>query len=304
MILYGTNPIAWTNDDDPRIGAHLTLADCLRDCREIGFDGIEKGHRMPADGTALKGALAEYGLRFVGGWHSTNILAEGVTLAAERAALDRHIAMTRQAGSDLLIVCECSNTVHGNDAVPVNERPVLSEAEWVRFMGGINALAAHAAAQGMRFCYHHHMGTCVESAADIDRFMAMAGPEVKLLLDTGHCTFGGADPAEVARRYMDRVGHIHCKNIRPAVMAEVRRDGLSFIEGIRRGAFTVPGDPEGCIAFEPVLEIAARAGYAGWLVIEAEQDSAVRIPLHYQGMGLRALRRMAQAAGLDQGVPA
>lgn len=301
MIRYGTNPIAWSNDDDHSIGAHLSLEDCLSDCRKIGFDGIEKGHKMPSDGPALKAALAEYGLRFIGGWHSTNILAQGAMIEAEKAAMDVHIAMSKAAGSDVLIVCECSNSVHGNDQVAVNDRPVLTDPEWGRFMDGINALASYAAAQGMRFCYHHHMGTCVESRDDIDRFMAAAGPDVLLLLDTGHCLFGGADPAEVAHKYMHRVGHIHCKNIRREVMNQVRSEGLSFIEGVRRGAFTVPGDPEGCVDFAPVLQVAAEHGYQGWLVIEAEQDSATRNPLHYQGMGHKALRQMAAEVGLDRG---
>ena len=304
MILYGTNPIAWSNDDDHSIGAHLSLDDCLSDCRTIGFDGIEKGHKMPNEGGALKTALGEYGLRFVGGWHSTNILAAGATLDTEKAALDVHIAMTKGAGSDVVILCECSNAVHGNDQVAVNDRPILSDEEWDRLMAGLNALATHAAGQGVRACYHHHMGTCVESAGDVDRFMAAAGPDLHLLLDTGHLTFAGADPAAVAAKYMDRVGHIHCKNVRADIMAQVRNDGLSFIEGVRRGAFTVPGDVEGCVDFPAVLQVAARAGYSGWLVIEAEQDSAIRDPLHYQSMGLAALKAAAVETGLDQGVTA
>jgi inosose dehydratase len=98
---------------------------------------------------------------------------------------------------------------------------------------------------------------------------------------------------------MDRVTHIHAKNVRPAIAAQVREQNLSFLEGVRRGAFTVPGDPEGCVDFAPVLRIAADHGYSGWLVIEAEQDSAVRDPFKYQSMGLNALREMARAAGLD-----
>jgi inosose dehydratase len=296
MILFGTNPIAWSNDDDQTIGAHLTLEDCLRDCQTIGFDGIEKGHKMPNEGAALKAKLAEYGLRFVSGWHSTNLLVNDI--ATEKAAMQSFIDMLKAAGSDRIITCECSNTVHGNDAVPVNDRPQMTEAEWQRFTQGIEELAAFTADHGIMLVYHHHMGTVIESAADIDRFMAMTGPRTRLLLDTGHCTFGGADPAEVARKHMTRVGHIHAKNIRPEIMAEVRRDNLSFLEGVRRGVFTVPGDPEGCVAFEPVLRIAAEHGYDGWIVIEAEQDSAVRDPLHYQGMGLKALKQMARDAGL------
>ena len=297
MILYGTNPIAWSNDDDTTIGAHLSLDDCLSDCRRIGFDGIEKGHKMPSDGAALKARLAEYGLRYAAGWHSTNLLVND--LDAEKAALQVFIDMTKAAGGDHINACECSNTVHGNDAVPVNDRPVLTDAQWERFSTGYEALSAVAAGEGVKMGYHHHMGTIIESAADIDRFMAMAGPATRLLLDTGHCAFGGADPTEVAGKYMGRVSHIHAKNVRPEVMRDVRELNLSFLEGVRRGAFTVPGDPEGCVAFEPVLRIAAEHGYQGWLVIEAEQDSAVREPFRYQSMGLTALRRMAREVGLD-----
>lgn len=299
MILYGTNPIAWSNDDDQTIGAHLTLEDCLSDCRRIGFDGIEKGHKMPAQGEVLKSRLAEFGLRFVGGWHSTNLLVNDI--ATEMAALQTFIDMVKAAGGDHINACECSNTVHGSDATPVNDRPIMTDDQWQRFSEGYETLSMHAAKQGVAMGYHHHMGTIIESADDIDRFMAMAGPHTRLLLDTGHCTFGGADPEQIARKYMDRVTHIHAKNIRADIMERVRSHNLSFLEGVRLGVFTVPGDPEGCVDFAPVLKIAAQHRYSGWLVIEAEQDSAVREPFHYQSMGLSALKQTARAVGLDDG---
>jgi inosose dehydratase len=299
MIRYGTNPIAWSNDDDWTLGDHLSLEDCLEDCRRIGFDGIEKGHKMPDDGPALKARLAEYGLAFVGGWHSLNLLT--ADLETEKRRLADWIAFTKAAGGGHVNACECSNTVHGTDAVPVNARPIMTDAEWDRFSEGYEELARLAAEEGVTLGYHHHMGTIIESPGDIDRFMAMAGPYTRLTFDTGHATFGGGDPAELARKYMDRTVHIHAKNIRPAIMREVRDRDLSFLKGVRRGAFTVPGDPEGCVDFEPVLRIAAEHGYSGWLVIEAEQDSAVREPYRYQNMGLQALRSLARSTGLDAG---
>lgn len=296
MILYGTNPIAWSNDDDWSLGDHLSLDDCLRDCREIGFDGIEKGHKMPDDGATLKAKLGEYGLRYAAGWYSTNLLVNDIE--TEKANLQKWIDFSKAAGSVHINACECSNTVHGNDKVPVNDRPVMSDAEWDRFSKGYEELSAFAAAQGMKMAYHHHMGSVIESGADIERFMEMAGPHTRLLLDTGHAYFGGADPEALARRYMDRITHIHCKNIRPKIMQQVRDETLSFLEGVRRGAFTVPGDPEGVVEFEPVLRIAAEHGYEGWIVIEAEQDSKVYEPLKYQGLGLRTLKEIAGRVGL------
>ncbi len=299
MILYGTNPIAWTNDDDRSLGAHISLAQCLDETAAIGFDGIEKGHKLPTTVEGLKIELGGRGLRFVSGWHSTNLLVNSIE--AEKAAMQPFLDLLKAMGSTVIIVCETSNAIHGNDGVAVNDRPRLSDGEWKAFGAGIEALAQFAAAQGIRLAYHHHMGTIVEAEWEIDRLMAETGPATHLLLDTGHCTFGGGDPVRLARRHMGRVAHIHAKNVRPDIMAEVREQGLSFLEGVRRGVFTVPGDPDGCVDFPAVLKIAAGHAYQGWLVIEAEQDPAVRVPLTYQSMGLRYLKAVAVQVGLDRG---
>ncbi|MBO6757513.1 MAG: myo-inosose-2 dehydratase [Roseibium sp.] len=298
MILYGTNPIAWSNDDDQSLGGHIPLETCLADAGKIGFDGIEKGHKFPLDPAALKAALDPHGLMFVSGWHSLNLLAHPVS--AEKQAIQPHLDLLKAMGCKVCIVCETSNAIHGNDAAGVNDRPQLAESDWADFGANVEEIAQFCAEQGITLVYHHHMGTVVESGGDIDRFMAATGPATKLLFDTGHAYFGGADPEAVARRHMDRVAHLHAKNVRSDIMRTVRDDNLSFLEGVRRGVFTVPGDPDGAVAFEPVLKIAAEHGYDGWLVIEAEQDPSVRDPFHYQSMGLKALKDMARAAGLDK----
>lgn len=300
MILYGTNPIAWANDDDTSIGARIPTERILREAgREIGFDGIENGHRWPDDPHALKALLGEYGLRFVSGWHSTHLLVRSV--AEEIAAVGPHLAKLRANDCRVCIVCECSNTVHGRADVPVNDRPRLTDAEMAGFGAKMEAFAAWMAGQGITLAYHHHMGTVVESAGEIDAFMAATGPATHLLFDAGHCAFGGGDPETVLRRHAGRVAHFHAKNIRQPVTGRVRAEGLSFLQGVLAGAFTVPGDPEGAIDFVPLLRILAEAGYDGWLVIEAEQDPDQRDPLTYQAMGLRALKAAAHEAGLDRG---
>ncbi len=299
MILYGTNPIAWSNDDDQTLGADISLESCLDDCAKIGFDGIEKGHKFPQTIEGLKDVLHPRGLKFVSGWHSTNLLVNSVE--QEKAAMQPFLDLLNGMGCKVIIVCETSNAIHGADDLAVNDRPHLKDADWAAFGAGIEALAAFSAAQGITLAYHHHMGTIVEAEWEIDRLMAETGPHTHLLLDTGHCTFAGGDPVRLAKKHMGRVAHIHAKNIRPDILKQVREQGLSFLEGVRRGVFTVPGDAEGIVDFHGVLEVAAAHGYDGWLVIEAEQDPAVRIPMDYQSMGLRALKGFAKRAGLDRG---
>ncbi|CDZ64029.1 myo-inosose-2 dehydratase [Neorhizobium galegae] len=299
MILYGTNPIAWSNDDDRSLGAHISLDQCLDETAKIGFDGIEKGHKFPQEPAALKAVLEPHGLRYVSGWHSLNLLTNSIE--DEKKAMQPALDLLKAMGSKVIIVCETSNAIHGDDGKAVNDRPKLPDSAWKSFGAGVEALAEFAAGQGISLVYHHHMGTIVESEDEIDKLMAHTGPHAKLLLDTGHCLFGGGDPERAAKNHMARVGHIHAKNVRPDIAAQVRNEGLSFLEGVRRGVFTVPGDKEGGVSFPPVLKIAAEHGYEGWLVIEAEQDPDVRNPFEYQSMGLASLKAMAQAAGLDKG---
>ncbi len=298
MILYGTNPIAWSNDDDRTLGAHISLEQCLDETSKIGFDGIEKGHKFPQEPGALKAVLEPRNLRFVSGWHSLNLLTNSIE--DEKVAMQPALDLLKAMGSKVIIVCETSNAIHGDDGKPVNDRPKLTDADWKTFGAGVEALAAFAAEQGIALVYHHHMGTIVESEDEIDRLMETTGPHTKLLLDTGHTLFGGGDPARLAAKHMARVGHIHAKNVRPDIASQVRSEKLSFLEGVRRGVFTVPGDTDGGVDFPSVLKIAAEHRYSGWLVIEAEQDPDVRNPFEYQSLGLKSLRDFARQAGLDK----
>lgn len=298
MIRFGTNPIAWSNDDDQTLGAHITLEQCLSEAGKIGFDGIENGHKMPWKADDLKAVLAPHGLQFISAWYSLNLLARSVE--EEIAMIQPHLDRLKAMGCTVCIACETSNAIHGNDSAPLHDSPSLSPEQWEEFGTKVEAVAAHCAAEGLPMVYHHHMGTVVETPAEIDRFMEVTGPDTKLLFDAGHFYFGsnGADPAPYLRKYIDRVGHFHAKNVRRPIKAEVRSQHLSFLEGVRRGVFTVPGDPEGAVDFADCLKVLAENGYNGWIVIEAEQDPDVRSPFEYQSLGLKTLKALAMDAGL------
>lgn len=299
MIRYGTNPIAWANDDDRSIGAHIPTEQILGEAGEIiGFDGIENGHRWPEDPAELKALLGRHGLAFISGWYSLELLTRSVEREIE--AFQPQLARLKHNGCEVAIVCETSNAIHGRADLPLSRRERLSPEAMQVFGAKVEAFAGYVAAQGLTLVYHHHMGTVVESPEEIDAFMAATGPHTKLLFDAGHCFFGGGDPEAVLARHVGRVRHFHAKNVRPAVMRAVRENDWSFLRGVVEGVFTVPGDPEGGIDFAPLLRTLAAADYDGWLVIEAEQDPAVRNPLEYQTLGLGTLKRLAREVGLDR----
>ncbi len=136
---------------------------------------------------------------------------------------------------------------------------------------------------GVGMAFHHHMGTIVETDPEVDRLMASTGEAVGLLYDTGHCLFSGGDPEELLRRHVGRTVHVHCKDCRRELLDQARASDESFMQAVLDGVFTVPGD--GFVDYPTLLAILRDAGYAGWLVCEAEQDPAKAHPLTYAKMG-------------------
>ena len=161
----------------------------------------------------------------------------------------------------------------------------------------MSEFAERAAEAGLTLCYHHHMGTVVQSERDIDAFVAHTGPAVRLLLDTGHARWGGADPAALARAYRERIGHVHCKDVREAIMRQSNAGVWSFLDSIlgvggELGVYTVPGD--GVIDYAAVFrELKGYSGRGGAGSRAGPEEGA--------GFALRAQRNRASRRGVERG---
>jgi inosose dehydratase len=289
-IRIGINPISWMNDDLPSLGGETPLETALAEGREIGYEGFELGNKFPKDGPGLKAKLDPYGLACVSGWYSGE-LAEG-SVDDEIARCHAHLDKLRFNRAEVVVYGEVAGSVQGRIDTPVSQRPRFADdAAWLAYAGRLNEFGAHLKSRyGITLAYHHHMGAYVESPSDIDKLMALTDPaRVGLLFDTGHAYFGGAaDPNALLKKHAARVVHVHCKDVRPALIAKARNDGWSFLNGVLAGTFTVPGD--GVIDFEAVLGTLHAAGYPGWLVVEAEQDPAVAPSYAYAKKGYQTLR--------------
>lgn len=284
-VEIGINPITWSNDDLLELGGDTPLETCLSEARQAGYAGIELGNKFPRQASVLAPILKKHDLKLVSGWYSASLLTR--TAEEEIAAVEPHLTLLKAMGCKVMVFAETSNAIHGNQSKPLRERPVLAASAWQQFGERMTAVGNYLEKHGVRLAYHHHMGTVVESAEDIDRLMESTGPSVGLLLDTGHAVFAGADPVALARKYISRIVHVHCKDIRKDILARARNENMSFLTAVLNGAFTVPGD--GMIDYPPVLSVLAAAGYNGWLVVEAEQDPAKAHPLTYAKIGYRYL---------------
>jgi inosose dehydratase len=278
----------------PELGGDTPLETILREAKEIGFEGVELGGKFPREASTLKAAIAPFGLDIVGGWYSGNLLVQDAD--AEIAALQDHLRLLTAMGSTVFVFAETSNAVHGNRYVPLEGAPRLRSRDWKQFGERLSHVADYLAGEGLKFAYHHHLGTVVENQADMDAFVAATSPSVGFTLDTGHAALGGVKAVDMIERHPERIAHVHCKDVRDVVHAETRRTGKSFLDGVLAGIFTVPGD--GSIDFGAVMKALKRIGYEGWIIVEAEQDPALASPRTYGELGLATLKREAAAAGL------
>lgn len=291
-IRIGANPIGWSNDDMQELGGETPLAVCLAEAKEAGFVGMELGHKFPREAAALKAALAPFGMACISGWYSAALLERDAD--AEMAHLRPHLDLLKAMGSNVLVFAETSNAIHGDMQTPLSQRPVLADDRWAEFGKRMTQVAERTLHEGVRLVYHHHMGTVVQSEQDIHALMNNTGDAVHLLLDTGHATWGGADPAALAKRYRARISHLHAKDVRRPVMEQAARENWSFLTSVINGVYTVPGD--GMIDYVRVLR--ELPGYSGWVVIEAEQDPKKAHPLTYAKKGYANLVRDLKTAGL------
>jgi inosose dehydratase len=291
-IRIGANPIIWSNDDMPELGGDITLETCLTEAKAAGYAGLELGNKFPREAIALKPILDRHGLALVSGWYSTFLLQRDAD--AEFAAALAHRTLLKALDATVFIAAECTGTVHGDKSKSLSQRPVIAAADWPRFAQRMTRFADLLAAEGLTLAYHHHMGTVIQTEPEIERFMAATGPSVALLLDTGHATWAGADPVRLAKTFRARIAHVHVKDVRPAIATQATRHDWSFLKSVTEGVYTVPGD--GCIDFAAVLR--ELPGYAGWIVVEAEQDPIKAPPARYAALGAANLRVAMTAAGL------
>lgn len=307
-VRLGITPTGWSNSDDLTIDLDppISAKQIMSEIALSGFKGTQGAPKFPGDLETLKKDLETRGITISEPWVGTFF-----TIGATQESydiLDQQIAFMDNFDSDIIVVAELGAAVHQQPIDPLTNRPILTEFQWTQLTDGLNELGKRADAAGKVLCYHPHVGTGVATVADIDRLMTETDPSVHLLLDTGHISYAMAledsavgiflDPLEVAKRYKDRIKHVHMKNIRADKLNEAVSSGSSFLNAIRSGVFTVPGDTAGAIDFEPILQELANVNYEGWLMVEAEQDPNTTMkefgmePLEYALMARKYLNEV------------
>lgn len=288
----GIAPIAWWNDDLEELSDDVSLEECLRQAAEAGFTGMETGRRFPMNMDELGPILDRFGISICGGWFSGLLLDGDIEAEKDRirAQMDFFIA----AGAPCIVYGETARSIQGDRSKPLATKPQLDDAEMKAYGAKMTTFAEWCADQGMPIVYHHHMAAAVETEPEIDAFMTATGDALKLLYDAGHLAMAGGDVIRVLNHHHRRIGHVHTKDIRRAVVDGLDRSRDSFLDAVVKGAFTVPGD--GDLPFGQIIHRLADFGYQGWFVVEAEQDPVANPPLEMAKTGHAELVKLLQAS--------
>ncbi len=292
-VKLGIAPIAWTNDDMPDLGKENTFEQCISEMALAGFTGCEVGNKYPRDDIpALKKALKLRNMQICNAWFSSFLTTKPYE-EVEKEFIE-HITFLKEMGAKVVGISEQGHSIQGTDKPIFEAKYVMNDEEWDKLCTGVNKLGKVAKDMGITLTFHHHMGTVVQTAAEIDRLMENTDPEYfNLLFDSGHLAYCGEDYMYILKKYINRIKHVHLKDIRPDMVKKVKDEHLSFLQGVRLGTFTVPGD--GAIDFQPIFDVLSESDYEGYVLVEAEQDPAIANPFEY---ALKARAYIKEKSGL------
>ena len=294
-IKLGIAPIAWSNDDMPELGGETPIEQCLREANSAGFIGVELGGKFPRNPGIVKFLLEKFNLSMPGGWYGSKLKERSVE--DEWQLMQDQIELFLSLDTKVFIFADVSGSIQGRGDVPLTKRPTLNLDEWKEYSKKITEISNRLEDVGLPISYHHHMGTIIQTESDIEKLLDLTNEKTKLLFDTGHLLFAQADYERCLKKYISRINHVHCKDMRKSILEKSLKLDLSFRDSFLEGVFTVPGD--GCINYNPLIKILYENEYSDWLVVEAEQNPSKANPYEYAKKGYNYLKKVITKSGYE-----
>jgi inosose dehydratase len=252
-------PISWGVCEVPGWGFQLEPDRVLTEMRGVGLTATELGPEgfLPTETDELKSVLAQHQLACVGGFVPVVLHRDDHDPADDLAGpLDSLVA----AGAGVVVLAAATGA-DGYDS-----RPVLDESQWATLLANLDRLAGIVADRGLLAVLHPHVGTTVETRAEVDR--VLAGSSIPLCLDTGHLLIGGTDPLELAKAVPQRIAHTHLKDVDAALAAKVQSGELSYTDAVKAGMYTPLGT--GDVDIAGIVSVLRDNGFDGWFVMEQD----------------------------------
>jgi inosose dehydratase len=256
QVLVGCGQLTWKDVPPDQVLAEIA---------ETGYDGAPAGGRLGA-AAAVRAPVARHRLRPAPGYLGADLWRpEELGSIVERARAQ--VAFSRDLGLTELYVAPSLTPERRAVAGRVGPADSLDESGYRQMAEALNRIGEVALAAGVRACFHNHVGSPVETRAEIDRLFALVDRSLVFQgPDLGHLAWAGDDPVQFCRDYADSILTLHVKDIDPRVLAAGRAEKWDYRGFSDHGIFAEIG--EGMIDFPAVL--AALGEFAGWLIVETD----------------------------------
>ncbi|MFZ0636066.1 MAG: TIM barrel protein [Candidatus Acidiferrales bacterium] len=271
-IRFASAPVSWGVQDDPGPAWKQPYEQILQEIVSAGYTGTELGPYgfFPTDPGVLNKTLQRFGLTML-----SSFVPVPVTEPSRVETVIEHVrrvgVLLSALGAKLLVLADCQTPQRREIAgrVPVDGSKSLPPAQWKQVGAVVRQVEQAAAEFGLRVVFHPHVATFVETPMEVERlFDALAGTQVGLCLDTGHCVYGGGDPVDEARKYRSVLQYVHIKDVDAGILGEARRQKFNFEQAIGAGVFSRIG--AGCIDFDGFFRFLAEIRYSGWAIVEQD----------------------------------
>jgi inosose dehydratase len=273
-ISVGNAPVSWGIMEVEGWNGQKPWGEVMDEIARAGYDGTELGPYgyFPTGPEQLREELAARRLKLVTAFVPVPLARPEAHEAGFQEALKTARLLTAAGAQMILLADEMSEARMSLAGRAEAERDGLNDEQWNGAAQIVTRIAEACCELGLGAAFHHHAGTFIETPAEIARLCESTDENLLgLCLDTGHYFYGGGDPAEAVRQYGSRIWHLHLKDVQPAVLDQARRDGIGFLEAIRRGVFCELG--QGGVDFPQVIGGLTRAGFTGWAIVEQDTDA-------------------------------
>lgn len=266
-LLIGCGQITWRGVPEEQVLAEIAQA---------GYVGAPAGPKPDTSATEVIATFARHGLKPAPGYLGADYWDKNQEAVILQRARD-YAAFAKAAGCTELYVAAGGFNNHvtkrgltrNQIAGHVKPEDAMSDAQYAQFAKALNAVGEITLAQGVKSCFHNHVGSTIETREEIDQLWSRIDPTLVFMgPDTGHLAWAGADVVQFCRDYASSIKTMHIKDVNKGVMDEGVAAQWDYRTFSDKGIWTELG--QGCVDFPTVFQILKDAGFSGWLIVETD----------------------------------
>jgi inosose dehydratase len=273
-IEVGNAPVSWGVMEVEGWDGQEPYSQVLDEMMQAGYAGTELGPYgyLPTEPDQLRSELSTRGLQLVAAFVPMALAHPERHQASYREAM-KVAQLLAKSGARLIVLADEMSKERIAVSGRVDEsRDGLADRQWEDAAKILTKVAEACRDLGLAAVFHHHAGTFVETPKEVAQLCTMTDPDLLgLCLDTGHYVFGGGDPVDAVRLFDRRVRHLHLKDVQLSVLEAAGREGIGFLEAVRRGVFCQLG--AGDVDLPRVIQELTDRGYSGWAIVEQDVDT-------------------------------